>query len=82
LAYEAQEDIKPILKLREVDCFDLKSFHPWSNAKTGLDGFSIQGDDFALLSLRGTEFYRLDDILKDIRKLQSSGIDLLQDTKL
>lgn len=82
LAYETHKDIESILKRREVDCFDLESFHPCSNADTGLDGFSIQGDDFALLVFRGTEFYRPEDILKDIRKLQSSAKDLRQDTKL
>lgn len=34
LAYETHKDIESILKRREVDCFDLESFHPWSNADT------------------------------------------------
>jgi triacylglycerol lipase len=80
LAYETPENIQSILG--SVERFDPDSFLAWANARTGLNGFSVQGDDFALLSFRGTEFYRPDDILRDIRKLVTSGIDLLQDTKL
>jgi len=80
LAYETPENIQAILG--SVERFDLTSFLPLANARTGLDGFGVQGNDFALLALRGTEFYRPDDILKDLGKWATSGIDLLQDAKL
>lgn len=80
LAYETPENIRSVLA--SVERFDSASFRPLENTETGLNGFCVQGEDFAVLSLRGTEFYRPDDILQDIGKLLSSGTDIRQDTKL
>lgn len=80
LAYESPENIRCFLA--SVKHFDSASFRPLENAGTGSNGFWVQGEDFAVLSLRGTEFYRPDDIVRDMGKLASMGADIRQDSKL
>lgn len=80
LAYESPTKIRSLLA--SVKHFDAASFRPLENAETGSNGFCVQGEDFAVLSLRGTEFYRPDDILRDMGKLASMGAAIRQDLNL
>lgn len=80
LAYETEKNIRSALESAKV--FDLASFHPWKEPQTGLDGFAVQSGDYAILSFRGTEFYRLCDLLAAFGKLASMGRDIGQDAKL
>ncbi|WP_170160998.1 lipase family protein [Methylocaldum marinum] len=80
LVYEDPENIRSVLG--SVNCFAPASFRLFENPRTGLCGFAVQGEDFAVLSLRGTEFYRPADIVRDLDKLASMGTDIRQDMKL
>ncbi len=80
LAYETPANIRSVLT--SVARFDASTFVSLEDAASGLNGFCIRGQDFAVISFRGTEFYRPDDIFRDVSKLWSVGRDIAQDAKL
>jgi len=89
LAYETKENVASVLEKvlasqENIPFFNPDTFKWFGESKTGLDGFGIQSQDkeFTILSFRGTEFYRLEDVWRNFRKLASSGTDIRQDSKL
>jgi triacylglycerol lipase len=89
LAYDTKDNIATILESasssqQDTPVFKPDSFKWFENSQTGLDGFGIQSQnkEFAILSFRGTEFYRLEDVWHDFRKLASTGSDIFQDAQL
>jgi len=84
LAYETEQNVSAILK-KEIPLFyDDNTFKWLEDRKTGLEGFGFQSKnkDFAILSFRGTEFYRPEDIWKDFGKVVTVGQDIIQDSQL
>lgn len=83
LTYEEQKNVIAVLE-KKVPFYDKNSFIWFENQSIGVDGFGIKSseDDFAILSFRGTEFYRPEDIWQDFGKVVSLGQDVIQDSKL
>lgn len=83
LAYETEQNVKAILE-KEVPFYDNDGFKWFEKSTSGLDGFGFQSKDkdFAILSFRGTEFYRPGDILQDFGKIGTVLQDIFQDLHL
>jgi predicted lipase len=83
LAYETKENVNNILE-KEIPFYDKNAFIWFENHATGLDGFGLQSKDkdFAILSFRGTEFYRPEDVWQDFSKLLTVGQDIIEDSQL
>lgn len=83
LAYEDQQNVMAVLEAG-VPFYEKDSFSWFEDHSTGVEGFGIKSKhkDFAILSFRGTEFYRPEDIWEDFGKLASAGHDVIQDSKL
>ncbi len=80
LAYEETKTIERIVTdALQTHQPTFQSFH---GPIKGLTGFGVKCKDFSILTFRGTEFYRPQDLLKDFALALSAGKDILQDSKL
>ena len=80
LAYESENTVRKVLS--EAGDFQEDTFQWIESRETDTQGFIIEAIDFAVISLRGTEFYRPDEIIQNPLKLLRMARDLLLDAQL
>ena len=80
LAYESKDGVRSVLANSGV--FEPSTFQWIESHDTGTQGFIIEAHNLAVISLRGTEFYRPDEIIYNPRKLLRVARDLLLDVQL